>query len=98
MRNCFIYAKARKKEKTPDPGSSLPAGCAISLITALFQVGYAIGSIAALCYFAGRIPQMYKNYKRKSLEGLSLTMFLIIISANLTYGMSVSETREGGLV
>jgi hypothetical protein len=32
MRNCFIYAKARKKEKTPDPGSSLPAGCLLSPI------------------------------------------------------------------
>jgi len=53
------------------------------------EVGYVIGSVAALCYFAGRIPQMYKNYKRKSLEGLSLSMFCIIIVANLTYGVSV---------
>uniref|UniRef100_A0A915D650 Lysosomal amino acid transporter 1 n=1 Tax=Ditylenchus dipsaci TaxID=166011 RepID=A0A915D650_9BILA len=28
--------------------------------------GYVIGSIAALCYFAGRIPQLLRNYYRKS--------------------------------
>ncbi|KAI6170056.1 hypothetical protein M3Y98_01199900 [Aphelenchoides besseyi] len=52
-------------------------------------VGYAIGSIAAVCYFAGRVPQLLRNYYRKSCDGLSLAMFYIIVLANLTYGMSV---------
>uniref|UniRef100_A0A915IBJ2 Uncharacterized protein n=1 Tax=Romanomermis culicivorax TaxID=13658 RepID=A0A915IBJ2_ROMCU len=52
-------------------------------------VGYILGSLSAACYLAGRLPQLYKNMKRKSTEGVSLLMFLIIITANFLYGLSV---------
>ena len=48
-----------------------------------------IGTIAAVLYFAGRIPQLLTNYYRKSCEGLSFMMFILIVAANLTYGLSV---------
>ncbi|CTQ86542.1 Lysosomal amino acid transporter 1 [Caenorhabditis elegans] len=53
------------------------------------MLGYIIGSMAAVCYFGGRIPQIIKNYRHSSCEGLSLTMFYIIVAANFTYGISV---------
>uniref|UniRef100_A0A7E4V854 PQ loop repeat family protein n=1 Tax=Panagrellus redivivus TaxID=6233 RepID=A0A7E4V854_PANRE len=59
-------------------------------------IGYIIGIVASICYFAGRIPQMSKNYYRKSCDGLSLYMFYIIILANFTYGVSVIMESNGG--
>lgn len=53
------------------------------------ELGYVLGSLSAVCYFSGRIPQLWKNAKRQSTEGVSLATFVIIVLANITYGLSV---------
>jgi len=38
---------------------------------------------------SARIPQIYKNYKDKSCEGLALLFFLLSLMGNATYGASI---------
>ena len=38
-----------------------------------------------LLYIAGRIPQIKRNFKRKSTKGLSVVMFLMAIGGNASY-------------
>ncbi|KAH6646914.1 PQ loop repeat-domain-containing protein [Truncatella angustata] len=52
-------------------------------------VGMSLGYISALCYLCARIPQIIKNYREKSCEGLALLFFLLSLTGNLTYGASV---------
>ncbi|KAI1329918.1 PQ-loop-domain-containing protein [Xylariaceae sp. FL0255] len=51
--------------------------------------GMALGYASALCYLCARIPQIIKNYREKSCEGLALLFFLLSLTGNLTYGLSV---------
>ncbi|KAL6052084.1 PQ loop repeat-containing protein 2 [Balamuthia mandrillaris] len=52
-----------------------------------------LGDIAAwtsgVLYFTARIPQIIRNYRRKSVEGLSFPMFFCAVMANLCYGLSI---------
>eukprot|EP01106_Pelomyxa_sp_JSP_P002819 TRINITY_DN1425_c0_g1_i7.p1 TRINITY_DN1425_c0_g1~~TRINITY_DN1425_c0_g1_i7.p1 ORF type:complete len:123 (-),score=33.55 TRINITY_DN1425_c0_g1_i7:75-443(-) len=45
--------------------------------------------VSGLLYFFGRIPQVWHNYKRKSVAGLSLGMFVCASLGNLCYGTSI---------
>ncbi|KAL4221181.1 PQ loop repeat-containing protein 2 [Mactra antiquata] len=53
------------------------------------EVGYAIGIVSSIFYTFSRLGQMWKNYKRKSTEGLSLWMFILAVLGNLTYGLAI---------
>jgi len=78
-----IAWKAGAWKPTPiaDPATDkdMPIGAAI--------LGYA----SAVLYLGARLPQIAKNYKEKSCEGLSLLFFVLSIVGNLTYGAGVSE-------
>ncbi|AEO65246.1 uncharacterized protein THITE_2112060 [Thermothielavioides terrestris NRRL 8126] len=52
-------------------------------------VGMVLGYASALCYLCARIPQIIKNYREKSCEGLALLFFLLSLTGNFTYGASV---------
>ncbi|KAK2797404.1 hypothetical protein FQN50_009205 [Emmonsiellopsis sp. PD_5] len=48
--------------------------------------GQVLGYISALFYLCARTPQILKNYREKSCEGLSLLFFIFSLMGNLTYG------------
>jgi hypothetical protein len=49
-----------------------------------------LGYISAVCYLGARIPQIIKNQREKSCEGLSLLFFMLSLLGNATYGAGVS--------
>ncbi|KAI2605163.1 PQ-loop-domain-containing protein [Hypoxylon fragiforme] len=51
--------------------------------------GMVLGYASALCYLCARIPQILKNHREKSCEGLALLFFLLSLTGNLTYGLSI---------
>ena len=49
-----------------------------------------LGYASAVCYLGARIPQIIKNQRQRSCDGLSLLFFLLSVMGNATYGMGVS--------
>jgi uncharacterized protein with PQ loop repeat len=50
-----------------------------------------LGYASAVCYLGARIPQIIKNQREKSCEGLSLLFFILSLLGNATYGAGVSH-------
>lgn len=48
-----------------------------------------LGYISAVSYLGARIPQIIKNYRERSCEGLSLLFFILSLFGNITYGASI---------
>ncbi|KAI9828993.1 MAG: hypothetical protein M1832_000016 [Thelocarpon impressellum] len=48
-----------------------------------------LGYMSAACYLGARIPQIVKNHKEQSCEGLSLLFFILSILGNATYGAGI---------
>ncbi|KAK2598940.1 hypothetical protein QQS21_005618 [Conoideocrella luteorostrata] len=61
------------------------------------KLGLALGYLSALFYLCARLPQIFKNYQEKSCEGLSLLFFMLSLTGNMTYGLSLlsySQNKE----
>lgn len=58
----------------------------------------AVGLFLAWCctavYVSSRLPQLYKNYKRKSVDGISPLLFGSALMGNLTYTISILTSCE----
>ncbi|KAH8886723.1 PQ-loop-domain-containing protein, partial [Thozetella sp. PMI_491] len=52
-------------------------------------IGVILGYASAVCYLCARVPQILKNYREKSCEGLALLFFLLSLTGNSTYGASL---------
>lgn len=49
-----------------------------------------LGYISAVAYLGARIPQIIKNQRERSCEGLSLLFFMLSLLGNMSYGAGVS--------
>jgi uncharacterized protein with PQ loop repeat len=79
------------------PSPSLPV-CNASAALSLSQVvaGCVLSWLSGLLYFTSRFPQILHNFRRRSVSGLSLTLFILSIAANASYGASVLLRVNGG--
>jgi uncharacterized protein with PQ loop repeat len=53
-----------------------------------------LGYASAVAYLGARIPQIIKNQREKSCEGLSLLFFMLSLLGNATYGAGVSVRKS----
>lgn len=56
-----------------------------------------LGYASAICYLGARIPQIIKNQRERSCEGLSLLFFILSLLGNATYGAGIlfhSQEKE----
>ncbi|KAJ9534257.1 hypothetical protein QJQ45_006961 [Haematococcus lacustris] len=70
-------------------GSWLPPSWTDGSIEWTKVLGSAFGYCSMVLYLTSRMSQIYKNWSRKSAEGLSVIMFVFTISANLCTGCSM---------
>lgn len=55
----------------------------------LEATGMFMGWASSISYLMSRIPQLWHNFKRQSVDGLSLAMFATIFATNGTYAASL---------
>ncbi|KAK5321598.1 hypothetical protein LTR70_004154 [Exophiala xenobiotica] len=48
-----------------------------------------LGYLSAALYLCARLPQIWKNYREQSCEGLSLLFFILSLMGNATYGAGI---------
>ncbi|XP_039084952.1 lysosomal amino acid transporter 1 homolog isoform X2 [Hyaena hyaena] len=52
-------------------------------------IGFVIGSISSVLYLFSRLPQICTNFLRKSTQGVSYSLFALVMLGNTLYGLSV---------
>lgn len=58
-------------------------------VDSIANIGLVLAWGCTFVYMSSRCPQLYKNYKRKSVEGVSPLLFGSALMGNLTYTMSI---------
>jgi uncharacterized protein with PQ loop repeat len=76
MSFCLSAVDAGKSIETPVNSSSAWIGSLFAWFSGSF-------------YFLSRIPQIKTNFEFKSVEGISVLMFIITVCANLSYGLAI---------
>lgn len=52
-------------------------------------IGFVIGSVSSVLYLFSRLPQIRINFLRKSTQGISYSLFALVMLGNTLYGLSV---------
>lgn len=52
-------------------------------------IGYILGIVSTIAYFASRSFQIYKNVTQKNVRGLSTVTFVMAVLGNLLYGLAI---------
>ncbi|KAJ1938338.1 hypothetical protein EC988_007624, partial [Linderina pennispora] len=52
-------------------------------------IAQAMGTVSAIVYIMSYVPQAIQNYQRKSVEGLSIWLFILSLIANITYALAI---------
>lgn len=58
------------------------------------KLGLFLAWCCTIVYISSRCPQLWKNYKRKSVEGINSILFGAALVGNLTYSMSILTSCE----
>lgn len=80
---CAVLANASPTEKPHPPISDAPREAIIEVVGRVFSW------MSTILYLGSRPPQLYKNYQRKSTEGLSPLLFIAAFCGNLFYSSSL---------
>lgn len=83
---CAVLANAAPTEVSPQPHppiSHAPHETIIEIVGRIFSW------MSTLLYLGSRPPQLYKNYRRKSTEGLSPLLFMAAFCGNFFYSASL---------
>ncbi|KAG0248597.1 hypothetical protein BG011_010116 [Mortierella polycephala] len=85
MTNAVGRVFARALEGEQDEPSSDPH---------IVQLGRIFAWVCTVFYLSSRMPQLWKNFKRKSVQGLSILMFFWAAMGNLTYTLSILNSAD----
>ncbi|KAG0205025.1 hypothetical protein BGX28_003231 [Mortierella sp. GBA30] len=59
----------------------------------IVQLGRIFAWVCTVFYLSSRMPQLWKNFQRKSVQGLSILMFFWAAMGNLTYTLSILNSE-----
>jgi uncharacterized protein with PQ loop repeat len=94
----FFLAMQNTPSSTLTSNNTVSASAAPSSDESTLWMGRFFAWLCTCLYLSSRIPQILKNYKRRSVQGLSIALFVFAACGNLTYTLSIftnpHSTRE----
>ncbi|KAF9108165.1 hypothetical protein BGX27_008440 [Mortierella sp. AM989] len=83
-----VFARSLEGEQFVAGDPSPPADQNIIILGRIFAW------VCTVFYLSSRMPQLWKNFKRKSVQGLSILMFFWAAMGNLMYSLSILNSAD----